>query len=278
MLAREQFVDICKNIIVDARKNITITNQKSGYLKYHKEIKYYNYIINILREVYKSHMSVSREEAMNEYLCIQHKAVKMAKIATCGDLSIYFLVELIKKFNAMSVDAKISIVNSKKMDHSYLRINILLDNEKEESRWEIDAWDPRIIDVTKRPDGSIKNAEILKYGKEPNIRYTASAKEFKLLREDKIRLNFRLPSPDSEDEPHPRPSKTPEREVLDKYRACGLHKDYSIRKAINDALIPQERLRYAQKRSLWQCKHKEKENDSSYINSSRKVKKSRSGS
>lgn len=50
LLSRENFVNICTQAIVLTRDKITISNQLSGYKKYHQEIKENDYFYKNVRE------------------------------------------------------------------------------------------------------------------------------------------------------------------------------------------------------------------------------------
>jgi hypothetical protein len=257
MISRKKFVEICALTINETRKCIKILNQESGYLEYHDEVKYNNYVDDILRS--KKNLIFN---SIEEYLFVSHKAIKRAGVGHCGELAIYLFVELIKKFKEMSVDLKISLVRSKKMDHNYLHIEILLDNEKIPSTWEVDAWHPRIFDRSEREDGSLKNAKKLIYGETPKIIYTMST-DYIELTNNEIKLTFRLPEPDGH-KALSRRSRTPDRDVLKKHD--WLFSDYPIKMALEkrDLIMPGEKLAYSQQVSSWQRKRKEKENDKNF--------------
>lgn len=50
LLARKDFVNICTQAIFNTRKQLTINNQLSGYIKFHREIKENNYFSNNVRD------------------------------------------------------------------------------------------------------------------------------------------------------------------------------------------------------------------------------------
>lgn len=82
----------------------------------------------------------------------------------CQEVAEYLLVELCRELHNRRISALLKIIDSQKYDHIFLEVVIHLENENAPSYWEVDAWARRIIDVSTRPDGSIKNENELKYG------------------------------------------------------------------------------------------------------------------
>jgi hypothetical protein len=247
MISREKFVKICTDAIIKTTKVIKAENQKSGYLTYHNEVKRYKYIDKVFRKNIDENKSF-QHLTLSEFLSVKHKAIEMAGIGRCSEFAVYLFVELIKTFRDSSIDANVSRVSAEEKDHSYLRIEISLENEHI-STWEIDAWNPRIIDASRRNDGSIKNAKKLYYGTDPLVEYTLSSKNFREPDWEKIELNFRLPKKDGPERFFSR-SKTPEADLFKKHEY--LYSDYSIDDAYKNRDLPKKRLRYPQRASPWQ--------------------------
>jgi hypothetical protein len=135
-----------------------------------------------------------------------------------------------------------------KVDHVYLEIKIKLQGENDYSFWEVDAWDPRIIDISTRPNGSIKNHESLDYGYSTETSNSVYTDEINYRRRYKF-FNTTIPTPK---EGPPFREATPEREMLDKHDH--LYRDYTIDDSINKGKIPSsgDKLSYLQQVSSWQ--------------------------
>jgi hypothetical protein len=242
-LTRQQFVDICLNAILKTRKNIAIVNQIGGYQKYHKEIKENNFFDSTVRQLLKSTRS-------NQHT-LRHDIIEHAGIGRCQELAEYLLVEIARELKKQDVHAVLEIVASKKIDHLYLEIKITLREENSCSRWEVDAWDPRIIDISSRPDGSIKNEELLDYGFDiQSINYLDTSEFSEQPEDDSVNalylLSMRKPLPG-----RPERCATPEREMLEAHP--NLYKNYEIVKAQQYKLLPKIGfLRSPQKASTWQ--------------------------
>ena len=239
MIDRQNFVKICNQAIFDTRKNISIKNQVSGYQRFHREIKENNYFYN-LRSVMK------QNKRSNGYsLFFQHELIKHARMGNCHEIAEYLSVEIIQKLKD-NVNARLRIVSSTEVDHVYLHIIVWLKDEKEPSLWEVDAWDPRIIDASVRPDGTIKNEEALDYGCHPKFLSSISTNKFT----SQINTNylFSIPRPI---EGKPLVNATPEREITQKHE--GIHDDYTLEEAVrNQKIDGQGKIHYLQQRSSWQ--------------------------
>ncbi|WP_419419404.1 hypothetical protein ACNVED_12930 [Legionella sp. D16C41] len=248
-LTRKQFVKICTQAIFNTRSKITINNQKSGYQKFHWEIKENDYFYAKARPALKG----------NKDPVFLHDAIEHIGLGNCNELADYLLVEIGKEINNFNNSnnnnnnnndnaiAKMSIIRSKKVDHVYVEIFIQLADEKHPSLWEVDAWDPRIIDVSRRPDGSIKNVEALDYGYEVKVRASFSSDKIDYHKEYSF-FNVSKPKPGCSTG-----NCTPEREILRKHR--DLYSDYTIEEAVKKKkLDPDGEIHYLQKASDWQCK------------------------
>ncbi len=238
-LSREDFVNLCKEAILTTRKELVVNNQLSGYIAYHREIKEHDYFSTNVRDPLRN---TNEDEYQYRHDLIQH-----AGLGNCHELADVLLLKIAKEIDKRDAFAKISIMSSKTFDHVYLEIKIRLKHENNFSLWEIDAWDPRIIDISTRSDGSIKNSEALNYG--------YKARRLNLIYTDEINYKqtytfFHIPKPQKG---CPSRDATPEREVLNKHKRK-LYNDYSIEDSIKEGKIPSEEseLRYLQKASKWQ--------------------------
>ncbi|WP_165482732.1 hypothetical protein [Legionella gresilensis] len=238
LLTRKQFVELCNQAIFYTRDRITIRNQKSGYQNYHREIKENNYFLANVRPPL-----ISSPEHSYIY---RHDFIEYTGLGNCHELADYLLVEIGKRIDWYNATARLRVVSSKEVDHVYIEVLIQLANEIEVSRWEVDAWDPRIIDISFRPDGSIKNSESLDYG------YAAFIKNS--IYSDEINYQKRYTFFQNPPKPIPGPpdlNATPEREILDKHSE--LYRDYTLEEAIKEGKIdPEGNIHYLQKASTWQ--------------------------
>lgn len=238
LLSRENFVNICTQAIVLTRDKITISNQLSGYKKYHQEIKENDYFYKNVREPLEN-------TNKNDYI-YRHNLLEHVGLGNCHELADFLLVEIAKKIDSHGARARIRIVNSVKKDHVYLEIKIKLKSEKDYSLWEVDAWDPRIIDISTRPNNSIKNHEFLDYGYSTTIKNSVYTNEINYAQ----RYSFfnKIPKPLTGNSSG---LATPEWDILDKH--AHLYSDHTIEEAIEDGkLDPSGQLHYLQKPSDWQ--------------------------
>lgn len=240
-LSRKDFVNLCAEAIFYTRKQLTINNQLSGYKKFHKEIKENNYFLKNVRDP----LINTRED---EYI-FRHDLLQHVGLGHCNELADFLLVEIGKEIERRNALARICIVSSMKVDHVYLEIRIKLQGENDYSLWEVDAWDPRVIDISTRPDGSIKNYESLDYG------YSTKTKNSVFT--DKIDYSQRYTFFHSIPKPREGPpvkEATPDRDMLKKHSPF-LFEDYMIGDSINEEKIPSSDgdLQYLQKVSKWQC-------------------------
>lgn len=240
MITREEFVKICTDAIHQTRTNVTPANQVSGYFKYHKEIKENKYIN---RYSYKMLDNIKE----NGYsFAEQHAFIEYAGVGYCQELAEHLSVEIITRLKEKQADAGIFLVVSRKVDHAYLHINLSLKDEKYPSLWEVDAWDPRIIDRSYRPNGTIKNQEILRYGTDVRVQRMICASDPLIRFHDTFTHLIEKPIPGQ------LPNQTPRREVLRKYRHL-LYADYSLERSYaNGTLNAAGKIDYSQGRSIWQ--------------------------
>ncbi|KTD00219.1 hypothetical protein [Fluoribacter gormanii] len=239
LLSREDFVNICTETILNTRKKITIGNQKSGYVKYHREIKENNYISKNIR----AHLISTTED---EYM-YRHDLIEHVGLGNCHELADYLLVEVGKEITRKGAKARIRIVSSLKCDHVYLEIMIRLKGEKDYSIWEVDAWDPRIIDISTRPDGSIKNHESLIYGYSANTQNSVYTDQINYNRRYTFFNAIPKPLPGSP----PAGSATPEREILEKH--AKMYDDYTLEESMEAGMFDTSGdVHYLQQVSSWQ--------------------------
>ncbi|KTC94153.1 hypothetical protein [Legionella erythra] len=235
-LTRLKFVELCSEAIAATRKKITPANQLSGYLKFHNENKNY-YVEDILRP--------GKREIEPENHVEIHDLIEHSKIGYCHEFAQHLMVELGARIQEAGGVAKISLVKSMKYDHVYLEVRIYLAKERTLSMWEIDAWDPRIIDISKRPNGTVKNKEALAYG------YLVKLYNSFFSDEVDYKKKFAFATVPPAQEGPAEGSCTPKHEVLEKH--TDIYRDYSLEKAMIDEKIPpQGKLQYLQQPSLWQ--------------------------
>ncbi|STX52633.1 Uncharacterised protein [Legionella busanensis] len=238
LLTRKQFVELCNRAIFYTREKITIRNQKSGYQNYHRELKENRYFsINVRPPLINS--------SEHSYI-YRHDFIEYTGLGNCHELAHFLLVEIGKRIEAYNATARLRVVSSKKFDHVYIEVLIQLANEIEVSRWEVDAWDPRIIDISIRPDGSIKNSEYLDYGYAVFTLNSIYSHEINYQKRYTFFQNPPKPIPGPPDL-----NATPEREILDKHP--DLYRDYTLEESIKEGKIdPDGSIHYLQKASTWQ--------------------------
>lgn len=233
-LTRLHFVELCAEAIASTRKKVTVGNQLSGYVKFHKEIKN-GYFEDTIRPLI---------EALGDYIQV-HALIEHAGIGYCREVAWHLLVELGQRIHTAGEIATITVVKSSLIDHGYLQVTLQLNHEKTASVWEIDAWDPRIIDISPRPDESIKNLEYLQYGYPALVYETISSDALDYTTQF---LFTETPKPE---EGQPDGSCTPVRDMLTKH--TGLYSDHTLDKALALKKIPPAGvLHYMQKVSIWQ--------------------------
>ncbi|QRN04204.1 hypothetical protein GH742_10140 [Legionella sp. MW5194] len=120
--------------------------------------------------------------------------------------------------------ADITVVKSSLIDHGYLQVSLQLQDEKTPSIWEMDAWDPRIIDISPRPDGSIKNREMLDYGYPAVVHESVSSDALD------YRIQFLFTDTPKPEEGQAEGRCTPISEMLSKHAA--LYSDHTLDKAL----------------------------------------------
>lgn len=241
MKTRKEFVRICTECIQETRKEIAIANQKSGYLKYHREIKE-NKHFDKCRSI-----MVRNKKKFGYSLSDQYKLIKKTRMGKCHEFAEYLSVKIMKRLRAENVDAEVRIVGSKEVDHIYLQINILLKDEKNHSLWEIDAWNPRIIDASTRPNETIKNEESLCYGTSTDLLFSTTTREFKR-RKISERYFIAIKEPK---EGQPMRDATPEREIIEKHEL--IYSDKSLEDAYKNKTLDKDGdIHYLQRKSKWQ--------------------------
>lgn len=236
-LSRKQFVKICTDAILDTRNKIAINNQVSGYKKYHRESKEKRYLSDIRGRINRTHE--------NEYM-YRHDLIEHAGIGRCGELADFLLIEIAKKIRSKEASARIRKMVSEAEDHCYLEIKIRLADERHSSVWEVDAWDPRIIDISTRPNDTIKNHSTLDYGYSAVVAYAVFTDEIDYTQ----RFHFfnEVPKPI---QGAPSREATPDSELLKQHPE--LYSDHTIEASIDEGKIdPSGRLHYLQRVSKWQ--------------------------
>jgi hypothetical protein len=242
-LSRQDFVDICNEAIQKTRANITINNQLDGYIQYHSATKENNYLYRIRMLMAFVGLIVTN------HLKFDYELIEHTGLGNCYELATYLLVEIGNAIKAKGAQASLSIVASTSYDHAYLSITIKLQNELAASEWEVDAWDPRIIDISTRPDGSIKNKESLDYGYKCNFINTVDTEalpEYGTPQYDKLLSTLEKPI-----EGTPSGDATPVHDMLDKHK--NLYPNYTLDDAYMSKKIPEKgATEYLQKVSFWQ--------------------------
>ncbi|KTC78402.1 hypothetical protein [Legionella brunensis] len=250
MISREEFVKACTYAIQKTREKIAITNQVSGYQKFHGEIKENQYFENCRT------MMNSNERTQGYNLFFQHDLIEYTGLGNCHELAEYLCVELLSVLKQHKANARLRIVSSRESDHVYLHVRVLLKGECDASLWEVDAWDPRILDITQRPNGTIKNKEFLNYGDKPELKYAIGTDEVP----HKISKYsfFSLPKPVVGE---PKGDATPVWQFTEKHDF--MYDDYTLEEAYKSGkLNPQGDVLYMQQISSWQVAESSSDNDS----------------
>lgn len=260
-ITREHFVEIVYNSIVESKNEIAIVNQLNGYRNFHKEVRD-NDFINKFRDNYLS------QTQKNDHL-LKFKFIKFFGLGHCQELAYYLSIKIADKINKAGAVAKMQVVGSKSKDHSFVRIQIKLLNEKYFSLWEADAWDPRIMDISESKDGKVNNIKHLSYGylvtvdsqfKTNKIFSGAGKKHF--IEQEKIfkpLVNLEKPK-----KGRPERSPTPTKDMLQKHDY--LYHNYTIEKALKkQKLCISPHLYFFQQARDWQ-KHPQSNHNSDHIN------------
>jgi hypothetical protein len=235
-ISREQFIEICNTAIEKTRQEIAICNQVSGYKKFHKAIRDEDYLKKVRAILNKTETDGPVEK---------HAIIKQYSLGNCHELADYLGVEIGKILREKEVKVQIKIVSSLRVDHVYTEIKIYLRDEKYHSRWEVDAWDPRVIDISKRKDGSVKNIEHLKYGYHVKTKSSFNSTDLKVKGSYPF---FKLKKPQVGP---PERSPTPERKILSKHP--NIYTDHTIEHSRKrKKLCDSSDLGYQQKASKWQ--------------------------
>lgn len=235
-ITREQFIELCNKLIIKTREDIIIVNQKSGYKKFHKELRDNDFL--------EKHLRMPLYKTKREDILSKHKIIKDVGIGHCQEIAEYLAVEISTQLQKMEVEAKVGIFYIKDYDHTFNRVRLTLLDEKYPSTWEIDAWDPRVIDISTELNGTIKNFHYLEYGYSADVKNVLDTKYFSKKRKYSF---FDLKRPK---EGRPERSPTPEREMREE---DGLYPDCTIEEAFKTKkLCSHERLCDLQQYSEWQ--------------------------
>jgi len=239
-LSRQDFVAICTAAIMDTRKKVVIQNQISGYKTYHAAVRDRKYLKRILRPAIRAGKNNNRP------FMYRHALIKKAGIGNCHELARFLLIEVARRVRLAGGNVKLRVVASKEYDHGYLKISTHLLNENKRSTWEVDAWDPRIIDRSKRPDGSIKNYTYLRYGAGTKTLESIRSENIDFTAIDEGILPITIPVKGA-----PKRSPTPERAMIKKHR--WLYSDMTVETAEKKGEFDRSgKIRYCQKVSTWQ--------------------------
>lgn len=165
MISRETFVKICTETIQLTRKKICIANQEKGYLQYADAINE-GYIDNLREILTHNNKLVGYYSPVNFY-----NDIKDAGIGACSELNEFLLVKLAKILSDYTSFTRFRLVSSVDCDHAFIHVRIELAGELC-SLWEIDAWDPRVIDISLKQNKEIKNKAAIDYGHDPKILYS----------------------------------------------------------------------------------------------------------
>src|SRR3990167_634914 len=244
LLTRNQFVKLCTDAIKKTKRNICADNQLSGYKRFHRETRDNHYIerFRTIRNEY--------EPTYDYSLFVNAKIIEHIGIGRCYELAEYLGATILAMLKKAHAEATINIVSSKVYDHSYVQIDIQLKNETVESRWEVDAWDPRLIDITTNlNDLTFKNVLVLieMYGIEIDTYYSMTTEDYERKKYSHLLPVFFKPQagPPSEDE-------TDEDEMLVKNEEF-LYSDRTLARAYRCGLLhPHGKIQALQKPSDWQ--------------------------
>lgn len=236
-ITREKFIEICNEAIHKTCQDVVPGNQLSGYIQFHNAIKN-DFIDKVLRPaLFKTQV--------DDY-ALRHAIIKKAGVGNCYERAYYLAVELTRRLTQAGTQAVIFLVASKTVDHVFNRVEIKLQGELKPSLWEVDAWDPRIIDITQRPNKTRKNAEFLKYGEEVNIKRFFSTADFQ-----EITPAQAIPAIKPPEKGRALRSPTPEPDMLAKHD--WLYSDQTVKAAYKaHSLCTPAKMHYMQKISLWQ--------------------------
>ncbi len=247
-LSREEFVKICTKAILHTRKKITISNQLDGYKKFHREIRDNHYLAYI-RDI----ISGSAFNVPSDRFKFVHDIVDHTGIGNCDEMAYYLLVEIAKRIDSRGGGANLHLVRCKKVDHNYVEVDISLKAEKSVSTWQVDAWDPRIIDISTAPRGVIRNFKHIKYGCRENRINSIVSGEINFKKTYSF-FNVRKPVSGK-----PR-SPTPERQILQKNKH--LYSNYSLCKAERQGFFDRSgKVGPVQRALCWQKRELSHKND-----------------
>lgn len=253
-ISRWKFLQICNNAIHKSRKNVCIDNQLSGYIAFHNETKTNDFINEQSRKRYYEFTDWNN----NYGLAYSHDLVEYTGLGRCIELADYLAYEILKKLKSHEIeDATVKMVNdnSEEIDHTYIHLEIILEGEIK-TLWELDAWDPRIIDITPSPKtNKNRNIEDLTYG--TCVKYGVSLKPNEI--NFNLRHHFIFNKPVKGE---PERESTPEPKMIEKHNDW-LFDDYSIERAVQKGKIFSKKRKFdhldaidsigpLQKRRCWQ--------------------------
>jgi hypothetical protein len=248
-ISRFFFISLCNKEIKKSREMIVIRNQKSGYLKFHKAIRD--------EKCFGKFRAIIKKVDKKDYL-LRHEMIDYFKLGNCSEIAQYLLVQLGKSLVERGVDAEIERVDAQDADHCFLRVKIHLLGEKSPSTWIVDSWDPRVIDISMKKDGSVKNINSLKpYGYNGNV--VTKLKTLPDMKEELAAYSrkrkhhqafFKIELPK---EGTPQRAPTPEKELFSKHPK--LYEDYTIKDAFESGKMSDSPdLMYLQQVSNWQLR------------------------
>ena len=241
---RGVFVKLCTDAIHATRNKVTLVNQTSGYSLYKRETD---------NQCIKKYRAISSEyRQKNGYsIFYRHDLIEHTGVGYCTEAAEHLLVEILKRLLKSGADATLRYAGSSQCDHAYLRIKIVLSKERMESEWEVDAWNPRIIDVSIRPNKQTsKNSDqnVLFYGTNPHIFHEIVTDNLDNVPE----FSFDFPKPQMDIE-----FTEAQDSIMVPEKLPYIHSDYTLFKSYkNQTLDENGKIHYLQATSSWQVEPK----------------------
>lgn len=233
ILTREDFVDICKKAITRTRELVIPLNQVSGFRKYSSNVDSGEF------QRFRRNLTYTGKNKAD------YKLIKQYGVGACSEFSMVLLYLIAKEMNKIGVNPdSIAFVYLKAagFDHCFLNICVRLDGETSGSVWEVDAWDPRIIDKSLITEEIMNNSRNLMYGVNPI--YRSEILKLSDINFDKIDIKIEKARPNC------RADTRPAAVIIDNEQK--IYNDLTIERALKIGNLPAEELSPLQKCSIWQ--------------------------
>lgn len=243
-ISRQSFVELCTQVIVKARQEIAIANQYNGFVRYEREI--------VKKDSLYSLRAILNETAADNYH-LRHDIIQYFGMGCCAELTDYLVSEIANELNKLGTSASLSTVQSQIADHVFLQVSIHLEDEEISSRWEIDAWDPRVLDISIHPtNGAIKNDEHLyTYGMHPIHFHSVNSTALKETEKESAARILCLLSLEKPVPGQLNVKNTVRKRVIKSLP--GMHPDHPIENARQKQMLPYYgTIQSVQKASIWQ--------------------------